>query len=340
MTKITKLTAEQEKQLPIEYADWLRIGRGTEGIDEATTKAVISDFYKRIGKKTPLFLVFDSPLACCVQMPQLLKLLGREDKRPLNEQARDVFNAYWAQGWWTGWIAYYRFAEKIGAHYTRDQSDLLAQFERLAKACHWFFPFENWCLLSRRPVKVEVDQLGRIHGGVEYADGTGVFAHHGIVLPKEAVREPGWVTIDKIDKETNAEIKRAMIEIYGTGKYLMESGAREVQRDEYGVLYSKRVGDETIMTVHVLNSTPEPDGTMTSDEALKTFVKPRWWDEREHAGKKWKSYFLAVHPELRPLLDPDVDGAELGQPQALTAHNAVASTFGMRGEEYAPELET
>lgn len=29
-----------------------------------------------------------------------------------------------------------------------------------------------------------------------------------------------------------------------------------------------------------------------------------------------------------------------GEPQELTAMNAVASTFGMRGEEYVLELET
>ena len=29
-----------------------------------------------------------------------------------------------------------------------------------------------------------------------------------------------------------------------------------------------------------------------------------------------------------------------GEPQKLTCHNAVASTFGLIGEEYAPEVET
>ena len=63
--------------------------------------------------------------------------------------------------------------------------------------------------------------------------------------------------------------------------------------------------------VEVKNATPEPDGS-------------------------FREFFLSVHPELRPILD---DGA-LGDPQELTAHNAVASTFGLRGEEYFPTLET
>jgi hypothetical protein len=33
------------------------------------------------------------------------------------------------------------------------------------------------------------------------------------------------------------------------------------------------------------------------------------------------------------------DGA-FGEPQSLTARNAVASTYGLRGEQYAPEIRT
>lgn len=50
----------------------------------------------------------------------------------------------------------------------------------------------------------------------------------------------------------------------------------------------------------------------------------------------FKEYMLRVHPELRPMLD----GGQFGEPQALTAHNAVASTFGLRGEQYAPIMES
>jgi hypothetical protein len=48
-----------------------------------------------------------------------------------------------------------------------------------------------------------------------------------------------------------------------------------------------------------------------------------------------------VHPELRPLLDDDEYGnPQFGEPQELTVRNAIASQFGLRGEEYAPEVET
>ena len=76
-----------------------------------------------------------------------------------------------------------------------------------------------------------------------------------------------------------------------------------------------------MMMVKVVNSTPEPNGS-------------------------FKDYFLRVHPELKPLPSRPMNSQEARdwfakqKGQELTARNAVASTFGLRGEEYAPEVET
>jgi hypothetical protein len=120
------------------------------------------------------------------------------------------------------------------------------------------------------------------------------------------------ITAQRIDEENNAEIRRVMIELYGQSKYLLDSGATKLHEDEWGILYRKEIpGDEPLVMVKVVNSTREPDGT-------------------------FKDYFLRVQPELRPMLE----GGGLGDPQKLTALNAVASTFGLTGKEYLPEVQT
>ena len=82
--------------------------------------------------------------------------------------------------------------------------------------------------------------------------------------------------------------------------------------ERFGTLWWRELDrDEPIVMVEVVNQTPEPDGS-------------------------FKHYFLRVDPRLRPLL---ADGS-FGRAQFLTARNAVASTFGLQGEQYAPELET
>jgi hypothetical protein len=103
-----------------------------------------------------------------------------------------------------------------------------------------------------------------------------------------------------------------MIERYGQSKFLMDSGATDIHRDDFGVLYRKEIqGDEPMVMVKVANSTAEHDGT-------------------------FRDYFIRVHPECRLLLGPGKFGAS----QPMTAHSAIASTFGLTAAEYAPCLET
>jgi hypothetical protein len=82
---------------------------------------------------------------------------------------------------WSDWVAYYRFAEKIGVKYTQEQSALLAQWDRLVRSSFWVATFESLCIISRAPTKLDVDQRGRLHGAIKFADGWGVHAWHGVV---------------------------------------------------------------------------------------------------------------------------------------------------------------
>ena len=161
-----------------------------------------------------------------------------------------------------------------------------------------------------------IDEANRPHCDTgpfcRWRDGFALYAVHGVRTPAWIIERPETITVAKIDAETNAEIRRVMLGKFGWQRYLSESGAMELHTDGFGTLVRREVpGDEPIVAVRVLNSTPEPDGTT-------------------------KHYTLRVHPELRPLLD----GGRYGEPQTMTARNAVASTFGLRGEEYAPLVET
>jgi hypothetical protein len=142
---------------------------------------------------------------------------------------------------------------------------------------------------------------------------------HGVRVPEEVIEAPERITVAKIGAERNAEVRRVMIERYccghevsGAGAYLRDAGAKRLDHDErWGTLWRRdQRDDEAIVMVEVVNRSPEPDG-------------------------HFRHYFLRVHPELRPL---GRNGA-LGDPQLPTARNAIASTFGLRGEEYAPLVE-
>jgi hypothetical protein len=80
------------------------------------------------------------------------------------------------------------------------------------------------------------------------------------------------MTIAQIEAETNAEVRRVMIDRYGPKRYLEDSGAvvvQEMPADHPIVglrtarLLRKEVpDDETIIMLDLLNSTAEPDGTV------------------------------------------------------------------------------
>jgi len=96
---------------------------------------------------------------------------------------------------------------------------------------------------------------------------------HGVAVPRWVVLEPDTITVWVIDREVNSEVRRIMIDRYqgedpgdglnGVARYMRDCGAEEIHRDKYGVLYRREMaGDEPILMVKVLNSTPEKDGSV------------------------------------------------------------------------------
>jgi hypothetical protein len=185
----------------------------------------------------------------------------------------------------------------------------------LATCCGWWAPYKNMAILQHRHCELHLDDLGRLHHNSRaaclYRDGFGVYAWHGIRVPEWIITNPKSITPELITNEGNAEIKRVMLERYGVGTYLYQTGAEIVHQDNFGVLYRQWINDEEFMAVRVWNGTVEPDGTT-------------------------REFFLQVHPQLRPMF-PD---GSLGEPQELTARAAVASTYGYYADEYDPQERT
>ena len=117
------------------------------------------------------------------------------------------------------------------------------------------------------------------------------------IPPNVAAQLPN-LTVDQIQAEDNAEVRRVMLEHFGFDRYLRDSGAARTQSDEFGTLWRVALpGDEPLVMVEVVNATPEPDGTV-------------------------RTYFLRVPPHID------------------TARSAVAWTFDLSADEYAPLQQT
>ena len=173
----------------------------------------------------------------------------------------------------------------------------------------------RFCIVSDRPEYIHRDDQARPHCATgpytRWRDGWALYYVHGVRVPAWVIEHPEQITAEKIRTESNAELRRVMVERMGLARFMADAGAEQIHEDEIGALYRLRYQDgEEEVAVRVTNSTPEPDGTT-------------------------RIYWLRVHPELRPLRQT-AQGIVAGEPQALTARNAVASTFGLRGEQYRP----
>lgn len=104
------------------------------------------------------------------------------------------------------------------------------------------------------------------------------------------------VTISDIGAHADPGARLLMAERYGLVRYWREKKAYPVASDDCGTLYQID-GDPVQKLVHVVNSTPEPDG-------------------------RRRDYFLRVPSTV------------------TTAREAVAWTFGLRSDEYAPLFQT
>ncbi|USQ84975.1 hypothetical protein NFX46_14970 [Streptomyces phaeoluteigriseus] len=139
----------------------------------------------------------------------------------------------------------------------------------LAAVCRnagWWWPFARVAVVCERPVALHRDEAGRLDRGdgpaLAYPDGFALYAWRGMPVPAAFLAELTALTPDRIRAEENAELRRVMLEHYGYDRYLADSGARPLHRDETGTLWRiDLVGDEPVVMVEVLNSTPEPDGT-------------------------------------------------------------------------------
>ncbi|MBV2354136.1 hypothetical protein KUM39_07120 [Streptomyces sp. J2-1] len=139
----------------------------------------------------------------------------------------------------------------------------------LAEVCRsagWWWPFEKVAVVCERPSALHRDEAGRLDRGdgpaLAFPDGFALYAWRGMPVEASFVAELRTLTPDRIRAEENAELRRVMLEFYGYDRYLTDSGARPLHHDATGTLWRiDLTGDEPVVMVEVLNSTPEPDGT-------------------------------------------------------------------------------
>jgi hypothetical protein len=144
----------------------------------------------------------------------------------------------------------------------------------MTESAGFYWTLDDVCFASERPSQIHRDQAGRLHcdsaPAIAYSGtGWGLYSWHGYTLPATH----SWIIADKarltpalIEAESNAELRRIMLEVYGFDRYFSERKARVVAEDTDGNGHPRRlmiakVNGDAIRVVEVLNGSLEPDGT-------------------------------------------------------------------------------
>lgn len=307
---IEKLTEEQIANFPHYVDKWVKIGLNTDPCDIDKARDYVKKSYEIAGLPVPLFIL--GPVANpgeAVVVEQVLhnwldkeipyrdeehlNQLVLEEARKLVEQGAKPENRLSNQiyGCMETWLSYYDFFQtECGI----DTSSKLEGLRGLADTCGWWTPLKSVAILQHRAEEIHRDEENRLHNlngpAVKFRAGflnADVYCVHGVRVTKKVVDKQ--FSAADIDAESNAEVRRVMVDIYGVANYLQDTNAELIHEDDFGTLYRKILNDdEPIYVVKVINSTPEPDGS-------------------------YKDYFLRV--------DPNAYGG------LKTAHQAVASTW-------------
>ena len=176
----------------------------------------------------------------------------------------------------------------------------------LARSAGPWWALDGLAIVSERPLVARTDDRGRLHGehgpALAWSDGLEAWAWHGVRVDSRVVLEPEAITVKEIDAERNIERRRVLIERFGEERLIRDGGAELVDEDATGRLWRREMP----------SSWPR-DEAVTMVEVHNSTPEPD--------GSR-RTYFLRVPPETR------------------SAREAVAWTFGLRGDQYRPAVES
>jgi len=121
----------------------------------------------------------------------------------------------------------------------------LAQFNALVSG-YWLG--RAVALLVRKPRFLAFDETGRVHSAtghcVEYPDGWGFFAWHGVPVPEQVILDPAALTRADFLGERNVEARRIIQKRMGAERLVWELAATYIDGGPQGVLYEVALPDD------------------------------------------------------------------------------------------------
>ena len=243
MTKVETLTPTQWEDMRVYRTGVLDAARKPGPVDRDVVESGVRACYAHIGLPSPTIVWVDGPTAVHIAGWMLRGQLRDQFKDQLwgqlwsqfRDQLWDQFRGQLRGQLWD--LAYWGFASAAWDHHYRwistiapkpppaEQLALLDHLINASSAGVWL-PLADVAIMSEKHTAVHVDGNGELHHETrpawEWADGTKIWAWRGTRVPEWVITD---CTLDRINRETNTEIRRCAIEHYGEDRYLASIGA-------------------------------------------------------------------------------------------------------------------
>ena len=297
---ITSLTPQQEAKIPEYVEKYSQIGVSTLDeqleCDPKKVEPIIHQVYACANQPAPPKIHYvDSPIG--------LQELANQLEKTERQWYSTVYGAMEAS-----WISFYIYMrDELGASISLPAITGL----ELALQLGWFIPFDEACLVAKRPLFIHRNSEGKLDHDtgpvIKWADDEEMYAVNGVVVDKRVITDIESYTPQEVLLETNVELRRIMLDRYDPVVLFERGGA--ITLDE-GMDHQNRK--------MVLKKLPFPD---TEEENIHMlFVKdpakivPGLEDKFPETG-------LRVNPIL------------------TSVHDALSSTFNLTKDEYKPIVE-
>jgi hypothetical protein len=235
MSKIEKLTPDQEARFG-EYVDkWLKIGLSTGPVDFEKAKEAACLAYRLAGLEEPVnFYVTDSPVSAIKKIKELDP--SKSNATILQEMSFGAHDA--------GWLSFYNFFQEVVGI---SQVDKLQGLIDISKYCGWVSFYEDTVVFQHRPELIKFDDENRLHcedgPAIRYRDGYSVYAWHGTRIPSEWIEKKSELTPEIALKWQNIEQRRCACEIIGWATILRKLNSEVIDSDDDPMIGSLLVVD-------------------------------------------------------------------------------------------------
>jgi hypothetical protein len=199
------------------------------------------------------------------------------------------------------WLGFYDFFKTV-CSLNRETVKLCGLWQ-IAKNAGWYLPHEKLCWVSERHNVLKRDERGRLHSknsiALAYPDGWGIYAFHGVRVPEYVIMQPEKITADDVLQERNTEVARVKLEQLTLPNFINQTKAVVQDHD-----IDRQGHPRNLLSIDIPR---DPDRVIKIVQVICPST------ERE--------YMLRVPTHI------------------VTCAEAVAWTFGLSPEEYAPMIE-